>query len=56
MTSTITVEQYREELRAEARNCCDAEERRQIADELRLCEEMLKALEWQAECEERQHQ
>ena len=45
MINTITVERQYEELRAEYRNCCDAEERKQIWGELRICEVILKALE-----------
>ena|GEM_PF-2834534 len=56
MTGKMTLEQHREELRAEYRNCSEPKELRQIWDELWLCELMLTALDWQAEREARQRQ
>ncbi len=56
MTSKITLEQHREELRAEYRGCTDPKELKQIWDELWLVELMLTALEWKAEREARQRQ
>jgi hypothetical protein len=54
MTGKITLEQHRDELRAEYRASSDRKELRQIFDELWLCDLMLTALTWQADNEARQ--